>query len=72
MWPWGSQEGLSIPLLWYWPLSLCEVVAHLCWAEQDLGLLMALEAWPKGLDHCPCQVTAHQPPLFLSGPHVPL
>lgn len=40
--------------------SASEVPAGLCWAEQDLASLMALEAWPEGLAHCPCRVTARQ------------
>lgn len=70
-WPWSSWKGLIIPLLWHWLLGLCEVPACLCWAEQHLGLLLALEAWPEGLDRCSCQVTAHQL-LLLPSPRAPL
>lgn len=34
------------------------------------GLLVALEAWPKGLDHCPCQVTASYVPPHSTCPSV--
>lgn len=34
------------------------------------GLLVALEAWPNGLDHCPCQVTASFVPPHSTCPSV--
>lgn len=65
-----GQEG-SLYLCCGTGCSASEVPAGLCWAEQDLASLMALEAWPEGLPHCPCRVTAHQSPVPPC-PHVPL
>lgn len=60
MWPWARRGLFYLCCGTGCPAS--EVPAGLGWAEQELVLLMALEACPEGLAHSPCQVTtAHQP-----------